>query len=211
MKKTMTIALALVLVVALSVAGTFALFSAKTEVVSNTFAMGGLIPENGLTLKEHIAELQADGSYKLGTGEVASNAYTVVPGVNLPKDPYVDVTFLKDAPLCYLFVEVVSTLPEGLNFAVNAQWLPLKNGDAQVSGPNGGLVYVYSEDGATALQFNTNKAGLGILAGNQVTVSKNIADLGESPKLDFYAYLSQAIGVSGPHEAFSVFSTTAQP
>ncbi len=208
MKKTLTIVLALALVIALSVAGTFALFSAKTEAVSNTFAMGGLIPENGLTLKEHTAELQADGTYNLVDPEVTSNAYTVVPGVNLPKDPHVDVTFLENAPLCYLFVEVVNNLPEGLGFAVDAKWKPLMSETAQVTGPNGGLVYVYSEDGTEALKFNTDRADLGILADNQVTVSKDVADLGQAPKLDFYAYLSQAIGVSGPQEAFGVFAPT---
>ncbi len=210
MKKTITILLALALVIALSVAGTFALFSAQTQVVTNTFAMGGLIDEGGLTLKEHKAVQNSDGTYSLGTEEVVNNNYIVVPGVNLPKDPYIDVTFLENAPLCYLFVEIVNALPQGLAFSVDANWMPLKSGETQVTGPNGGLVYVYTAGGADALQFNNSRTSLGILADNQVTVSKDVATLGTAPKLDFYAYLSQAVGVSGPQEAFSVFNT-AQP
>ena len=51
-KKTLTIAIALVLVVALAVGATYALLTAKTDAVNNTFIAGKLTNDkDALTLK----------------------------------------------------------------------------------------------------------------------------------------------------------------
>ena len=65
-KKTLTIAIALVLVVALAVGATYALLTAKTDPVTNTF-MAGKITDNDtvFTLKEHKVTQAANGTYTL--------------------------------------------------------------------------------------------------------------------------------------------------
>ena len=123
-KKTLTIAIALVLVVALAVGATYAYLTAKTEAVKNTFVAGGAVKQSDLELFEHVANKKTDGSYTLNTNAKATagengvyNSYTVMPGVNLPKDPTVNVKAASGA--YYLFVEVT----KGSGFA------PVKVGD----------------------------------------------------------------------------------
>lgn len=93
-KKTLTIAIALVLVVALAVGATWAYLTAQSGPVVNTFTVGNILDKDAeFKLYEHVANKQDDGTYTLGS-EIApdGNAYTVMPGVNLPKDPTVEVT-----------------------------------------------------------------------------------------------------------------------
>ena len=83
MKKKLTTVLAIVLVVALSVAGTYAYLTDKTGPVVNTFTVGNV--NIGLTE---------------GTGEF----YKMVPGTTIKKDPKVTVKANSEA--CWLFVKV---------------------------------------------------------------------------------------------------------
>ena len=70
MKKKLTTVLAIVLVVALSVAGTYAYLTDKTATIKNTFTVGNV----NIDLTE-------------GTGEF----YKMVPGTTIEKNPKVTV------------------------------------------------------------------------------------------------------------------------
>lgn len=210
-KKTLTIAIALVLVVALAVGATYAYLMAQTDAVTNTFTAGKAVAQGDLKLYEHQAEQQADGSYKLSS-EIAPNGnpYTVMPGVNLPKDPTVEV---KEAngPY-YLFVEV--TKGDGfkgekapLSYTVDgSKWVALSI--------DGKEVYAYSTDGKTPAILSKELAATQILAptadttdaaDNTITVADT--DLSsvtkENSQLTFQAYACQAAGFADATAAFN--------
>lgn len=83
MKKKLTTVLAIVLVVALSVAGTYAYLTDKTATIKNTFTVGNV----NIDLTE-------------STGEF----YKMVPGTTIGKDP--KVTVKENSEDCWLFVKV---------------------------------------------------------------------------------------------------------
>ena len=86
---------------------------------------------------EHKAvDLNKDGLYELGNEEVPSNDYTVYPGVNIPKDPFVRIEGLtKDA---YLFIEIVGDNNKDFSWSVRDSWQ-----ETNLVGLKNGTVYVY--------------------------------------------------------------------
>lgn len=122
---------------------------------------------DSIVLEEHEAVRQSDGSYKLdNTKTVTSNAYTLIPGLDVPKDPY--ITIKNKTPLdAYLFVEVVDTLDVHTNtddstfapvtYHMTDNWMLLKDGENPVAGKHGGTVYVYTADGTNAAAVNDEK------------------------------------------------------
>lgn len=218
-KKTLTVAIALVLVVALAVGATYAYLTASSGPVKNTFVVGGAVANGDLKLFEHVASKNADGSYTLDPAkETDGNAYTVMPGVNLPKDP--TVTVEKASGEYYLFVEVTKgsgfapvTVGEktGTPLSCNvdtANWQPLTltGNDANRE------VYVYCVTGKSAIQ-NTKVENVAILktidnTKNTITVSADndiVATLtSESASaLTFKAYACQAAGFADAAAAFT--------
>ena len=85
MKKKLTTVLAIVLVVALSVAGTYAYLTDKTATIKNTFTVGNV----NIDLTEKTTD------------------YKMVPGTTINKDP--KVTVKADSEDCWLFVKVVKS------------------------------------------------------------------------------------------------------
>lgn len=212
-KKTLTIAIALVLVVALAVGATYAYLTATTKAVKNTFVAGGAVDQNDLNLYEHNAVKGNDGTYTLGTEVLdgsegkTGNKYTVMPGVNLPKDPTVEVT--KAEGPYYLFVEV--TKGNGfkgekapLSYTVTSNWVAL-----QIDGRE---VYAYkTADGTVPAILNGKLDATQILAptanttdaaDNTITVAN--ADLSNvNCELTFQAYACQAAGFADATAAFN--------
>ena len=82
MKKKLTTVLAIVLVVALSVAGTYAYLTSKTATITNTFTVG------------HV---------KIDLKETTGTEYQLIPGKEHTKDPV--VTVKGGSEKCYLFVK----------------------------------------------------------------------------------------------------------
>ena len=221
-KKTLTVAIALVLVVALAVGATYAYLTASSGPVKNTFVVGGAVANGDLKLFEHVANKNADGSYTLGSDTTTSNAYTVMPGVNLPKDP--TVTVEKASGEYYLFVEVTKgsgfasvTVGEGdnaktgtpLSYNVDTtKWekLSLTGEDANRE------VYVYCVTGGSAIQ-NTKVENVAVLktidgTQNTITVSDDndiVATLtnDSASALTFKAYACQAAGFADAAAAFT--------
>ena len=93
MKKKLTTVLAIVLVVALSVAGTYAYLTSQTATITNTFTVGKV----NIDLKETF-NTDADGD---GTKDCWK--MQLIPGTSAVKDP--TVTVKADSEKCYLFVK----------------------------------------------------------------------------------------------------------
>lgn len=190
--KVMSLVLAFVLVVGASVAGTLAWLTAQTPTVTNTFTSAELFSDNGsFTLWEHEAEDDdGDGVYTLDNSiKVTSNSYSILPGVNIPKNPTVDVDGLEEH--AYLYIKVTSTLPIGLTYTIDsANWTALSEYDG---------VYVYSGSNtenniikATNAAQKTFEAT--ILTDNQIVVADNYPGTSDDIKLSFDAYMVQATG-----------------
>lgn len=201
-KKILTVAIALVLVVALAVGATYAYLTASSGPVKNTFVAGGAVKQGDLELFEHVAKKNADGSYTLDPAKKTDgNAYTVMPGVDLPKDPTVNVKAASGA--YYLFVEVTKGEKvdgETLDYAVDSsKWIRLNI--------EGREVYAYTADGQTPTILNAELSNVAILKGNTITVSDDVAKVGaltaDTAKLTFQAYACQAAGFADAAAAFT--------
>lgn len=204
-KKTLTVAIALVLVVALAVGATYAYLTAQTPAVKNTFVAGGAVADKDLKLFEHKAVKNADGTYTLGSDTTASNAYTVMPGVNLPKDPTVNVKAASGE--YYLFVEVAKGEKvdgDTLSYAVDSsKWVKLA--------VDGREVYAYTADGKTPAILNSALENVLVLKpgadGNTIQVSGDNAKVAaltaDNSALTFNAYACQAAGFADAAAAFT--------
>lgn len=201
-KKILLAMLAVVLIVAMSVAGTLAFLSQKTDApLKNTFvaAGGGKIidetgPEDptdpdvkGFFLVEHKVEY-VNNNYSAVTPEkfVKENTYDkVAPKMELFKDPMVTVNIEKEAEV-YIFVKVTSTMNDALSYELTADWTSI-----------GGGVYVYKnavQTGGDGVELNKVQ----ILKDNKVVVA-DVTTFGELTdgalgELQFCAYICQAQG-----------------
>ena len=100
MKKTLTVLLALVLVIAMSVAGTMAYLTSEDEVV-NTFTVGKV------QIKLDEAKANPDGTLVPNADRVKANSYKLIPGHPYNKDPM--VTVLKGSESSYVKMTVTFT------------------------------------------------------------------------------------------------------
>lgn len=201
-KKTLTIAIALVLVVALAVGATWAYLTAKTGSVVNTFTAGGAVNQGDLELFEHVANKNNDGTYTLAEATTKEgNSYVVMPGVNLPKDPTVNVKAASGA--YYLFVEVTKGAKvdgDTLGYTVDgSKWINLNI--------EGREVYAYTADGTNPAILNAPVNNVHVLTGDTITVSGDAAKIGaltaDNAKLSFKAYACQAAGFENAAAAFT--------
>ena len=100
MKKTLTVILALVLVVVMSVAGTVA-YLTSSDTVTNTFTVGNV------QIKLDEAKANLDGSLVANADRVKANSYKLLPGHTYNKDPM--VTVLKGSESSYIKMTVTFT------------------------------------------------------------------------------------------------------
>ena len=107
-KRTLTILIAVVLVVACAVGGTLAWLTAQSDVVTNTFTAGDI----NITLNE-----------------TTGNTYKMIPGNKIAKDP--KVTVAAGSEDCWLFVKVntENNVDAYLKYAIAAGWNQLKDND----------------------------------------------------------------------------------
>lgn len=164
----------MVLVAALSIGGTLAWLQTSTGPVVNTFTAGDIAIE----LKEHDYD---PSTGLLGTTEVTSESdYKIVPGKNLPKDPF--VRFTADSEPCWLFVQVdpSDNWPAKMTWAIDEGWTLVEEN-----------VYVKQYD--TVVTANTE---VNILKDQTVTVSSELTKaelnaLTSNPTLTFKAFAVQ--------------------
>jgi len=191
--KVLSLVLAFVLVIGASVAGTLAWLTAKTDTVKNTFASAELFDSNGyIDLWENKAEdVDGDGQYTLNNSvRVKTNTYDILPGVDIPKNPYVDVVKLKEH--AYLYIKVTGLpMGDGLTAVVDTtNWTELLGYDG---------LYVYS---GTEAENNIIKATdddpitftATILADNEIRVADSYEGTSDDITLSFDAYMVQATG-----------------
>lgn len=194
MKKKLTTVLAIVLVVALSVAGTYAYLTAQTDKVTNTFTAAGLASK--FTLDESKATQQTDGSYTLDVNDrVQENTYSVVPKVNLAKDPTVHVKLEKNVG-AYVFLAVDNNLGDGLTATIDdTQWTAL-NKTYTANGAEWTIYYKQLAGSATPAQVDIN-----VLAGQQIVVGDTVAE--DCGNIVFNAYLTQSAGFTSALDAWN--------
>ena len=191
LSKGMLLMLALVLVVGVSVGGTLAWLTAKSDKVENTFTSAALFetPETDFTLWEHEAKDEdEDGVYALdNTSEVRANEYDILPGVAIPKDPTVDIVGLQEH--AYLYITVKGTLPTGMTYGIDpANWDKLPGYDD---------VYVYCGEYAAGNVIKPSVNGtftVNILKDKEISVADDFEGSNGASTLSFMAYMVQATG-----------------
>ena len=196
----LTVCLMLVVMVA-SIGGTVAWLTAKTAPVVNTFTYGDI----NIDLYEHEYDATKHELTNVVT-KTGVNNYKIIPGVNLPKDPTVEVKANSEA--CWLFVKV------------EAENWPTFIGDAKIS-----YAVKTGEGGWTALEGHagvyyrevgavTEDTTFKVLADDLVTVSENLTkeEVGtlkeNQPKLTFTAYAVQKDGIADAATAWLKVPTT---
>ena len=146
-----------------------------------------------LEVLEHKATRKDSGVYSLGDEEVSANEYHLMPGVDVPKDPFVKITGKTEIP-AYVYIEVVDHTQSTFTYTINStDWL-LQTG---CTGRNGGTVYAYKETVKKTAE-NGGNLTLPILSGDHpvITVSHELSldsTQYSNAGLDFYAYMAQAV------------------
>lgn len=183
--KTFVAMLALVLVIGCAVGGTVAWLVSSTNAVVNTFTYGDI----NITL-----------------GETTGSNYTIIPGVNIEKDP--KVTVKKDSEACWLFVKVEE---EG-TFVANKVTYSIADGWTKGDGTKiPANVYYRAVD---AVKADTDFA---VLKDNKIYVSEDLSksdiqSITTKPTLTFTAYAVQKDGIDDAAIAWAkAVPTTANP
>lgn len=196
--KTVAILLALVLAIGCAVGGTLAWLISQTDSVVNTFTYGDI----NIDLYEH--EYKASEN-ELGTGKVTKvDNYKIIPGVDLPKDPTVEVKANSEA--CWLFVKVEEeNWNEKVTYEIANDWT---QGDGTGIPKN---VYYREVEAVTADRT------FDVLKDNTVTVSENLTKTEvdqlkkNSPTLTFTAYAVQKDGIDTAAKAWAKANPTTTP
>lgn len=183
--RTFIAMLALVLVIGCAVGGTVAWLVSSTNAVVNTFTYGDI----NITL-----------------GETTGSDYTIIPGVNIDKNP--KVTVKKDSEACWLFVEVKE---EG-TFVANKVTYSIADGWTKGDGTKiPADVYYRAVD---AVNADTDFA---VLKDNKIYVSEDLSksdiqSITTKPTLTFTAYAVQKDGIDDAATAWvKAVPTTTNP
>lgn len=163
-----------------------------TETLSASVTFSAEMAKN-VVLQESTANRLPNGSYELIAPFVKNNTYTLIPGLDVPKDPHIIITE-KSPVKAYLFVEVVEDLPDTIEYTIADGWQLLGN-----IGKHGGTVYVYN----TQLDENTPETPIHILAGDMIYVSEDLLESLTSEAMTFYACL----GETAAGDAASVYTS----
>lgn len=160
-KKTLTLLVALVLVVGCIVGGTLAWLTAKSDPVVNTFTTSDI----DITLEETTG---AD--------------YEMIPGWTIEKDP--KVTVVEGSEDCYLFVKLEKSakFDQYLTYAVAEGWTKLENVD--------GVYYRIVKTNDMGTEFSVLKDNQVTVKGNVTKEMMKAAET-ERPTLTVTAYASQ--------------------
>ena len=185
-----------VILLAAFVGSSLGKYKTTIELSSNVSFSAKLADE--LILQETIAQKQTDGSYRLVGGSTTNNQYILLPGVNIPKDPYVEIIGKTDIPAS-LFIEIVDEIGnEAISYKIKDCWLKLEG----ATGKNSGEVYVYAE-GGSAKTISSDISYIDILERNQVVVGQNLKFKNSvSDVLSFYACLGETAMGNSPWEVY---------
>lgn len=184
--KMFVMMLALVLVFGCAVGGTIAWLTDRSATVTNTFTYGDI---------------------NISLAESTGDDYTIIPGVNIHKNPKVTVT--KDSEACWLFVKVVETgtfVENKVTYEIDSGWAPL-------TGVNG--VYYREVDATTAkngVVYNVLKGDTtyddGVITVSDSLTKVDIKGITAKPKLTFTAYAVQKDGIDSATDAWEKVKPT---
>lgn len=209
MKKKLMTVLALVLVIAMSVAGTYAYLTSQ-DTVTNTFTVGDV------KIKLDEAKANTDGSLVEGAARVQANSYKLLPGHTYNKDPMVTVlkgsessyvkmtvTFSKAAELDAIFAPNGATLTSIFNGYDSTSW-ELKNVTKNTAANTRTYEFWYKE---TVAAPNADVALDALF--DSITVPGNITntqlDSIKGMTITVNAYAIQADGFTDAADAWSHF------
>ena len=185
--KALLLALCAVLLVAVSVLGTMAYLTSKTQVITNTFTVG-------------------DINIELTETKPESKQAKIIPGVDIEKDP--KVTVKKDSEACWLFVKVEQT---GTFVKDKVTYSVMTGPDDWTKGDGTNIpadVYYRAVD---AVKNDTDFA---VLKDNKIYVSEelsksDIQSITTQPKLTFTAYAVQKEGIDTAAAAWEKVNATS--
>ena len=190
--KALLLALCAVLLVAVSVLGTMAYLTSKTQVITNTFTVG-------------------DINIELTETKPESKQAKIIPGVDIEKDP--KVTVKKDSEACWLFVEVKEEgtfVANKVKYSVADGWT---KGDGTKIPAN---VYYRSVGAVTAdtgfyvLAGNTDRPNGVVIVSDELTKDEvDTITEGNQPKLTFTAYAVQKECIDAAADAWAKVNTTS--
>ena len=190
--KTFVAMLALVLVIGCAVGGTVAWLVSSTNAVVNTFTYGDI----NITLTE-----------------TTGNAYKIIPGVDINKDP--KVTVKKDSEACWLFVKVEEKgtfVDDKVTYSIATGWT---RGDGTNIPAN---VYYREVNAVTAdtsfyvLKGNTEYPNGVVTVSEDLTKAEvNSITAENQPKLTFTAYAVQRDGIADVDTAWTKANPTTNP
>ena len=189
MKKKLMTVLALVLVIALSVAGTYAYLTSQAS-VKNTFTVGKV----AITLDE--AKVDVDGNLVANADPVKGNAYKLVPGHEYTKNP--TVHFQAKSEASYLFVKVENGIADIEAGTTIAQQIVAKGWTAL-----DGVANVYW----MKVDANTTEAPIDyhVFGSFKIADNANTAAYGDA-EIVVTAYAIQADGFTTPAAAWTEVS-----
>ena len=174
--KAFAAVLALVLVLGCALGGTVAWLVAKSDPVVNTFTYGDI---------------------NIALTETTGKDYTIIPGVDIAKDPKVTVKANSEA--CWLFVKVdeAGTFVEGkVTYSIADDWKPL-------TGQPG--VY-YREVGAVTADTDFHVLKDDVVKVSSELTKADIQGITTKPTLTFKAYAVQKDGIADAAAAWSKIS-----
>ena len=188
MKKTLTVLLALVLVIAMSVAGTMAYLTSTTDTVTNSFTVGNV----AITLDE--AKVNEYGEVDASaTDRVKANTYKLIPGHSYTKDPTVHVA--ANSEDCYLFVKVEDGLT-AIEAATTIATQLATNNWKPVDGVANVYVYAKGTDAKTAVPASTTVTDVPVFGSFTLTGTASVANYANA-QIKVTAYAIQADGFAG--------------
>lgn len=213
MKKIVSAIAALSLVAALAVGGTLAYLTKSTTEVKNTFTYSTAAQNINLELKEH--QLNND-KITVNSTEVDGNAYTILPGVTVAKDPFLKLTTGNPS---YIYVEVIN------NAATYVDKIYTKVGDANVefgtegsgwtklngvTAPHEGTIYYWD---ASAVSGTTTPDNIHVFDAIQFANDAPTEDVAaDTTTISVYGYAIAVTGMGSVTEAWNtaVSDFTAQ-
>lgn len=197
-KKILVLALAALLLVAVSVAGTVAYLTATTAPVTNTFTPSTL-------------------SVAIEESKPSNKTAPMVPGAAIEKNP--KVTYATDVP-AYVFVKVTESIGTGLTFSdyidysviTDGKWTALSSATgvyymevAAGSSPEGGISVI--QDANKVADQVTVKSALKVLDMTALKNADDATDTSKYPKLTFEAYIIQKEPFNSASTAWNELTT----
>ena len=189
MKKTLTVLLALVLVIVMSVAGTMAYLTDSAS-VTNTFTVGKV----AITLDETKVD-EYGKEVPNADGRVTQNAYKLIPGQTYTKDPIVH--FQPESEASWLFVKLENGIASYQDNPTIERQIT-DNGWEELTGVPG----VYYR----AVNANTGTTAIDYPVFQNFTIRDTAAPAG-TPTVTVTAYAIQRAGIDTAADAWAKVGT----